>query len=58
MFRISEYMQDIIMGKQADNGLSLGITGSSYKAHRLIVNGPETEENRLRVEITYSIVKE
>lgn len=57
-FRISEYMQDIILGKQADNGLSLGITGGSYNAHRLILNGPEVEENRLRVEITYSIVVE
>lgn len=57
-FRISEYMQDILMGKLTDNGLSLGVTGGSYNAQRLIVNGPEVEENRIRVEITYSIVIE
>ena len=57
-FRISEYMQDIIQGKLTENGLSLGITGGSYNAHRLIVNGPGVEDNRIRVEMTYSIVQE
>ena len=58
MFRISEYMQDLLMGKITDHGLSLGINAGSYNAHRLVVNGPETEANPLRVEITYSIVNE
>ena len=40
-FRISEYLQDIILGKLTDHGISLGITGGSYNAHRLILNGPE-----------------
>lgn len=57
-FRISEYMQDIIQGRLNENGLSLGITGGSYNAHRLIVNGPGVEDNRIRVEMTYSIVQE
>ena len=58
MIRITEYLQDLLMGKIVDHGLSLGINGASYNAHRLIVNGPETENNPLRVEITYSIVTE
>ena len=57
MFRISEYLQDILLGKTVDHGLSLGINGGSYNAHRLIVNGPKAETNPLRIEMTYSIVK-
>ena len=57
MFRISEYLQDILLGKTVDHGLSLGINGGSYNAHRLVVNGPEAETNPLRIEMTYSIVK-
>lgn len=58
MFRISEYMQDLLMGKIIDHGLSLGVNAGSYNAQRLIVNGPGVESNPLRVEITYSIVNE
>lgn len=57
-FRISEYLQDLLLGKMTDCGLSIGIYGGAYNAHRLIVNGPEVENNPLRVEITYSIVNE
>ena len=58
MFRITEYLQDLLMGKLVDHGLSLGINGGSYNAQRLVINGPETEANPLRVAITYSIVNE
>ena len=58
MFRIAEYMQDILMGKITDCGLSLGINAGSYNAQRLVVNGPEAESNPIRVEMTYSIVRE
>lgn len=58
-FRISEYLQSVIMGKNENNGLSLGINGASYNAHRMVVNGPEaTEGEKLHLEVTYSIVKE
>lgn len=57
-FRISEYVQDLIMGRQEPYGLSLGISGGAYTAPRLVVNGPETETEPLRLEITYSIVEE
>ena len=58
MFRISEYLQDLLMGKEPDCGLSLGINGGSYNAQRMVVNGPEMESNPIRVEMTYSVVKE
>lgn len=57
-FRISEYMQSIIMKKKPNNGISFGINGASYNAARWIVNGPGKEENKLRVEVTYSLVGE
>lgn len=57
-FRISEYLQDILTGTRPNYGLSLGINGAAYNAKRLILNGPDVEEDKLKVEITYSIVKE
>lgn len=57
-FRISEYMQSLIMKKKPNNGISLGINGASYNATRWIINGPDKEENKLRVEVTYSLVGE
>lgn len=58
-FRVSEYLQSIIMGKKENYGLSLGINGASYNAQRLVVNGPEAPEGeKLHLEVTYSIVRE
>lgn len=59
-FRISEYMQSIIMKKKPNNGISLGINGASYNATRWVMNGNDTihGDNKLRVEVTYSLVGE
>ena len=58
-FRISEYMQDMIMKKKDNMGLSLGINGAAYNAHRWMVNGPEAETGeKMRLEVTYSLVNE
>ena len=58
-FRVSEYIQSVIMGKKENNGLSLGINGASYNAQRMVAAGPETTEGeKMRLELTYSIVKE
>lgn len=58
-FRVSEYLQSVIMGKKDNNGLCLGINGASYNAQRMVVGGPEaTEGEAMRLEVTYSIVKE
>ena len=57
-FRISEYMQSVIDGKD-DHGLCLGINGSSYNSQRMVINGPEaTEGERMCLMVTYSIVNE
>ena len=57
-FRISEYLQDMIMKKRENVGLSLGINGAAYNAQRWVVNGPEaTVGDKMRLEVTYSIVK-
>lgn len=58
-FRVSEYLQSVILGKKDNNGLSFGINGASYNAQRMVVGGPETTEGeKMRLEVTYSIVKE
>ena len=58
-FRVSEYMQSVLMGKKENNGLSLGINGASYNAQRMVAAGPEaTDGEKMRLELTYSIVKE
>lgn len=59
MFRISEHLQKIMMGEQANLGMYLSITGASYNALRWIINGPASEEDqKLRCEIKYSIIGE
>lgn len=58
-FRISEYIGQLILNKKENLGLSLGIEGASYNAYRWVINGPEAPEgNRLRLDVTYSIVNE
>lgn len=59
MFRVTEYVQSMIMEKKENVGLSLGINGAAYNANRLVINGPESNEmERMRLEVTYSIVNE
>ena len=58
-FHVSEYLQSVIMKKQENIGLSLGINGASYSATRFVVNGPNAPVGeKMRLEITYSIVNE
>lgn len=58
-FRISEYLQDLVLNKKSDWGLSLGINGASYNASRWVINGPEANEGTpLKLVVTYSIVNE
>lgn len=58
-FRISEYIERLVLNKYENHGLSLGIEGASYNPYRWVINGPEaTEGQRMKLEITYSIVNE
>ena len=57
-FRISEYIERVILGRIPNVGLSLGIDGASYNPYRWIVNGPNASQGeRMRVEVTYSVVQ-
>lgn len=58
MFRISEYMQNIVAGKKKNNGIWMSVSGASYVPNRWIMGGSNAEEGRIRVEVKYSIIKE
>ena len=58
-FRISEYLQGLILGKEESEGIYLSIYGASYNAQRWVIAGPEsTQDRQLKYEIKYSLVKE
>lgn len=57
-FRISEYLQDLLLNKTDNLGISLGINGAGYNAQRIVVNGPDAPQDKMRLSITYSIVNE
>lgn len=58
-FRISEYIERVILGKEPNYGLSIGIDGAAYNASRWVINGPEAAQGgKMRLDITYSIVNE
>jgi hypothetical protein len=58
-FRISEYLQDIVSGVTPNLGVYLAINAASYNAQRWVIAGPSsTEGNRLKLELTYSLVGE
>lgn len=58
-FRVSEYLQGLILGSVTSQGLYLSITGASFNAQRWVIAGPESDrEEKLRCEIKYSIVRE
>lgn len=59
IFRISEYLQDLVLNKNENLGISLGINGAGYNGQRLVVNGPNAlQGNKMRLSVTYSIVNE
>lgn len=58
-FRISEYLQSIILGNQSGQGIYVSIVGAAFNAKRWVFAGPNADQdNVLRCEIKYSIVKE
>ena len=59
VFRVSEYLQSLILGTQTSQGIYVSIVGASYNAKRWVIAGPEAnQDNVLRCEIKYSIIKE
>lgn len=59
-FRITQYIQNIITGKSENYPLHLVVKGAAIKANRLVFYGtnPNDNKNRLRLEITYSLINE
>lgn len=58
-FRISEYLQSLILGNEDSKGVYLSIAGASFNAQRWVIAGPEADQDQvLKCEIKYSIVKE
>lgn len=58
-FRISEYLQGLILGNEDSKGIYLSIAGASFNAQRWIIAGPDANQDQtMKCEIKYSIVKE
>lgn len=58
-FRISEYLQGLILGNEDSQGIYLSIAGASFNAQRWVIAGPDASQDQtLKCEIKYSIVKE
>lgn len=57
-FRITQYIQNLITGDTEDYPLHLVVKGAATKANRMVLNGinPMNVDNRLRLEITYSLI--
>ncbi|MDD3280481.1 MAG: DUF4270 domain-containing protein [Bacteroidales bacterium] len=58
-FRITQYVQNLIMGDTEDYPLHLVVKGAATKANRMVfygINPTNDNERRLRLEITYSII--
>lgn len=57
-FRITQYIQNLIMGDTEDYPLHLVVKGAATKANRMVLHGinPINNDNRLRLEITYSLI--
>ena len=58
-FRISEYLQNVLLGEVANMGIYLSINGAAYNAQRWAIAGPDSNaEDKMRCEIKYSIINE
>lgn len=55
-FRITRYMQQVILGKISDRGLHL-ILPSSYVGNRLVLNGTSSPQADLKLLIRYTKIK-
>ncbi|MEG1556291.1 MAG: hypothetical protein RR356_06155 [Bacteroidales bacterium] len=56
-FRITSYIQQLILNKLPNNGIYLVIKGSGVKGNRLIFGGTNASINgtkRLRLELSYT----
>lgn len=58
-FRISEYLQKVLLGDYQSTSIYLSISGAAYNAQRWVIAGPDSNaEQKMRCEIKYSILNE
>ena len=58
VFRISEYLQEVILNNRSNPRIYVNIMSAAFNAQRWIIAGPEAnQDNKLKCEIKYSIVK-
>lgn len=58
-FRISEYVQSVLLGNTTSQGIYISIVGASYNGQRWLMAGPEAHQDKvMKCEIKYSIVGE
>jgi hypothetical protein len=53
-FRISRYVQQLLIPATEDKGLYLFVPGASYFGNRLILNGTASASGRIKLAITYT----
>lgn len=59
MFRISEHLQEVLLGTQKTKGIYLSIMGAAYNAQRWVIAGPNASgDKKMKCEIKYSIIEE
>jgi len=53
-FNLNRYMQSIVEGKEKQYGLDLVAKGASIYGNRLIFDGPESNNRKFRLKLTYT----
>jgi hypothetical protein len=57
-FNISKYLQNSLLNRSFnDKGLFIVVSGAAVKANRAIIKGPQSTEDNMRLEITYTKLK-
>lgn len=56
-FRLSRYLQQLLLGKVNSNGLHLIIPSASYASSRLVLNGTTSEQSDLKLYLRYTRIR-
>ena len=56
-FNIAKYIQQLMNGKLEDYGLHLLVLGGAVNANRVVLGGGSNSANKMRLKLTYTIVK-
>jgi len=53
-FRLTRYIQQVLLGEENNNGLHLVIPSSGYYGARLVLNGTSSPQSDLKLYLRYS----